>query len=490
MAVTSAVPTTIPSVAQNRSISSNQGTSASVNQSQNAAQGSSASQSSSFIPNYSQTPILESIAQYAENMAPQVYQWGMQQYGANQGNINDLMRTADTYASGSRLAADVGMAESGVSQAGEKALQNSKQDLESYGIDPSSGRYAALDSASRVQTAAAAAGAGNQQRQADIATGNAMKNQAISASLQNANFGLGTSNAMNALLSTGIRLPYSPLGTQSSSASQNSSAGESSGQSVSQNSGFSLGAPGGGGAGGGGGGVNMNMPPRSGGGGSGSGGGGTGDIGGGVPRGNSGSGGGGSGGGGFPDSGGGGGGGTPGLGLGNGDPWGSGIDPAYSGDTGQSPYSAYDPGQSGMPGSGGADVSGDNWGGGYQDPGFSGDWGANPMADSAQTQEFAGGGPVDDGDGDEDQGYDPSGGAGQRFVSPSLSPSNGQRTDDVSAKLNAGEFVLPDDVVKWKGEEFFQNLIGKSRQARESIMAAHGQTQGRAQAGMNLGGAI
>jgi hypothetical protein len=87
----------------------------------------------------------------------------------------------------------------------------------------------------------------------------------------------------------------------------------------------------------------------------------------------------------------------------------------------------------------------------------------------------------------------------QRFVSPSLSPSGGQRTDDVPAKLNAGEFVLPDDVVKWKGEEFFQNLIGKSRQARESIMSAHGQMQGQPpqmqgqppqMQGMNLGGAI
>lgn len=127
----------------------------------------------------------------------------------------------------------------------------------------------------------------------------------------------------------------------------------------------------------------------------------------------------------------------------------------------------------------------------YQDPvsdPYSSGWNTGGI-EGGDGSAYAEGGPVDD---DQDQGFDPEQGQdNQRFVSPSLSPSGGQQTDDVPAQLNAGEFVLPDDVVKWKGEEFFQNLIGKSRQARESVMAAHGQMQGRPpQQGMNLGGAI
>ena len=121
-------------------------------------------------------------------MAPQVYQWGMEQYTNNQGNIDALMRNALSYASPQRIATDVGQAEAGVQQGAEAGRQSAIQDLQSYGIDPSAGRYAALDQASRVTSGAAAAGAGNQQRMADIAQGNAMQNQAISSSLQNAHW--------------------------------------------------------------------------------------------------------------------------------------------------------------------------------------------------------------------------------------------------------------------------------------------------------------
>lgn len=50
------------------------------------------------------------------------------------------------------------------------------------------------------------------------------------------------------------------------------------------------------------------------------------------------------------------------------------------------------------------------------------------------------------------------------FVSHTLSPSGGAETDDIDAKLNANEFVIPRDVALWKGQEFFQNLIKKSRE--------------------------
>lgn len=51
------------------------------------------------------------------------------------------------------------------------------------------------------------------------------------------------------------------------------------------------------------------------------------------------------------------------------------------------------------------------------------------------------------------------------------SPSHGAVTDDISAQLNAGEFVIPKDVAKWKGEEFFQNLIQQSRKKRSTAPA-------------------
>jgi hypothetical protein len=58
-------------------------------------------------------------------------------------------------------------------------------------------------------------------------------------------------------------------------------------------------------------------------------------------------------------------------------------------------------------------------------------------------------------------------------VDPSLSPSGGAQTDDVPMQtpagpghLNANEYVIPQDVALWKGQEFFQKLIDQSRQAR------------------------
>jgi hypothetical protein len=51
------------------------------------------------------------------------------------------------------------------------------------------------------------------------------------------------------------------------------------------------------------------------------------------------------------------------------------------------------------------------------------------------------------------------------------SPSGGRAVDDVPAALNAGEFVVPKDVVSWKGEEFFQKEIQKARQAKSTAPA-------------------
>jgi hypothetical protein len=60
------------------------------------------------------------------------------------------------------------------------------------------------------------------------------------------------------------------------------------------------------------------------------------------------------------------------------------------------------------------------------------------------------------------------------FVSRSLSPSGGSQVDDVQARLNAGEFVIPKDVATWKGKEFFYKMIA---QARKNRSAPNGGTE-------------
>lgn len=199
--------------------------------------------SQSYIPEYSQTPILEEIAKYSRDMAPKVYQWGMDQFDRQQGNIDALMRNALSYASPQRIRSNMGMAEAGVQQGAEAGRQSAIRDLQSFGIDPSSGRYAALDTANRVMAGASAAGAGNQQRMADIAQGNAMQNQALAAGAQNIQTGYGAAGAANQLLGTAASLKYAPLGNvsagTSASTGQSTSTGDA--QSTGSSSGWSSG---------------------------------------------------------------------------------------------------------------------------------------------------------------------------------------------------------------------------------------------------------
>jgi hypothetical protein len=48
-----------------------------------------------------------------------------------------------------------------------------------------------------------------------------------------------------------------------------------------------------------------------------------------------------------------------------------------------------------------------------------------------------------------------------------MSPSGGAIVDDVPARLNAGEFVVPDDVVSWYGEKHMYGLIEKAARERD-----------------------
>ncbi len=150
---------------------------------------------------------------------------------------------------------------------------------------------------------------------------------------------------------------------------------------------------------------------------------------------------------------------------------GFGYDPSGSNGT----YgSGYDPGSSD---SLGGYNSGD-FSGGYQD--YSGGFDASSDY-SGDGSGMAEGGVIPD---DDTSDIQDDGGA----IPDSASPSGGAVTDDVHAQLpsgkpinvNAGEFVVPQDVLRFKGEEFFQNLIMKSRKAR--AMAPAKPSQGMRQA--------
>lgn len=475
-----------------------------------------------------------------------------------------LAREANEYNSAARRRLNMGEAGATAAMAGDAAIKNAEAQLQSYGIDPTTGRYAALENASRVQNAANIAGEMNRQRNKDIEIGQRLRSEAVqvgaqlpaaianvnntaiqantgasNASLANANTGANLMALPNSFLKTAMGIPLSPVGQKSQS--QSSSQGSSSG-------------------GGGGG--------RSSGGGSGGGYGG--------------------GGGGF------GGGGAPGFsrvasgvngenqGAGSGRTpiynWGSnnvrnvpadyrlpegmydwqnegnfdylndqygGFDynspdnyyqPAYDqfnnpysigvGDQTTDPYgdwgysgTGWGSQQYGGEGSGfGADADYDTYtgsdgatntqwgninydtGANAVDPGWDNvydqpsdvDWGSG--ADAYQSygqQDYGnyGGGSTSYSNtnydtsspssdyyaGDYSGNYDDYGGvyAEGGLVPDSMSPSGGQAIDDVQAqspqgpaRINAGEFIVPEDVARWKGEEFFQNLILQSRNKR------------------------
>ncbi|HXO47871.1 MAG TPA: hypothetical protein VN897_11395, partial [Mycobacterium sp.] len=241
----------------------------------------SSSSSSTFPIETNENSIMDQISGVASGMAQQLYNWAGQTFaqtsaitnqavgnffqassqmmGLSQNLTNQynnlfapenaqLVADANSYASPARMDVDMGMAGATQAQAGSDALANSEEALRSFGIDPSAGRYAALDQASAVQNAANVAGAENQQRVSDIATGQALRSQAVqvgaqlpaaisntentalaantgasNAELANANTGANLYGLANNYLGTamGIKLPFS--GSSGSSQSTGSS---------------------------------------------------------------------------------------------------------------------------------------------------------------------------------------------------------------------------------------------------------------------------
>jgi hypothetical protein len=97
---------------------------------------------------------------------------------------DQLIQDANSYTSQARVQSEMGTAESGVAQSMDQGRVNAEQQLNSYGIDPSSGQYAELEQAQEAQKAAATAGAGQQARLATEATGRSLRSQAIAVGQQ------------------------------------------------------------------------------------------------------------------------------------------------------------------------------------------------------------------------------------------------------------------------------------------------------------------
>jgi hypothetical protein len=451
----------------------------------------------------------------------------------------ELIEDANSFASPARLEADMGMAGATAAQAGQAAEQNSIQQLQQFGIDPSSGRYASLINADNVQNAANVAGAENQQRVSDTATGQQLQAEAVQvgaqlpSSIANAeNTGIaadtGAENAELANANTGVNLNQLPdqfLNTagavlkQPFSQGQSTSFGSGNTQKQSpqpnsgggQNSALNSGAPNSGGTSFSGTtpnpgfsmvqGINGTNPNLN-------------EDGSGITD---------------PSE-------TPG-GAGGFDPTLNTFDPDTPGGEG-----GFDPtnlGSFGEDGSGITDPSASPGGAGGFDPSLPGSFGSSSgtfgnapppptnapaPSDSGGIQTITenegggsgGGGGTssddqqqdDEQDSEEDSGDGGGGGgddfarggpvpahgqvpariahlprqipAGGRQVPASMSPSGGRKVDDVSARgpggaqmhLNAHEFVIPQDVALWKGQEFFQNLINDSRKKRMNPASA------------------
>lgn len=92
---------------------------------------------------------------------------------------DQLVQDAQSYASPERKNLEMGRAGATVAQTFDAARQNAQRQLEDFGINPGSTRYAALDLGARTQQAAATAGAQNQASQLVDATGRALRSEAI-----------------------------------------------------------------------------------------------------------------------------------------------------------------------------------------------------------------------------------------------------------------------------------------------------------------------
>lgn len=458
------------------------------------------------MPVVVQTPqsnLLTQIAQYAQQLAQNTYQWAQNTYAQTSALTEDniakfldaansagglasnqisryqnvfqpledqLVKDANTYASDQRIQQAQGASEANVGQAMDTSRQNAERDLQAYGIDPSAGRYAALDKIARTQEGAAKAAAGTAAQLNTENTGRALRGQAIqvgqqypaaainslnskmqgvagaeNAVLGNANTGIAAMALPNSYLGTamGLKLPNVGQVSGSSSAQRAQSNKPDTAQPQQQQGNQGTGAPKAPAAGGNTGPKMINLNPDAP-----------------LPQ--------------DPES------------QNQFDPgefdqgytpsndWANAngdVNQNYSMDQGYTPSNDWSgantdslPDQSAPQ----TDWSQQNVNT-TMDANNSQNWGVPPAPEPEQDGDgggddsFALGGDV----GEDQQSALPMGDAttgGQ--VGAHMSPSGGQVQDDVNAHLNVDEFVIPKDVAKWKGEEFFHKLTAQAREAR------------------------
>jgi hypothetical protein len=265
---------------------------------------------------------------------------------------DQAVQDARDFASPARQELEAGRASAEVSQQFDAQRRAAAQNLEAYGVDPTSTRFAALDMGSRVQQAAAQAGAANQARTQTEAMGRALRSEAV-------NVGRGYPGQVAGTYATALQ--------SGNSAANAALAGTASGANT-------MGT--------------ANQWQSTG---------------------------------------------NQALGT-----WGNTLNMGYQNQLAQ--FNANQNASSGLGALAGVGF------GLMQGGGFA----------------LAEGGAVPDG-----QPGATSGGN----VPASASPTGGKAIDDVPAVLTAGEFVVPKDVVSWKGEEFFQKLIDGSRKAKPQATA-------------------
>lgn len=260
---------------------------------------------------------------------------------------DDLANDARSYATDERRDKDIGRAQATVATQFDQTRQAALQQLEGFGIDPSSTRYAALDIGTRAAKAAAMAAAGNQAAERVDAMGRALRSEAI-------NVGRGYPGQVAAQYGTALNAGNQAVNSQlAATASGANTMGTAQGWTGTGNQ--SLGV------------------------------------------------------------------------------WGNALTSGYNAQMAQ--YNANQNSSSG-------------WGSAL---GLIGGIGLKAFG-------LAEGGEVPD---DQQlEGEDPS-----RMVPAHASPTRGKAIDDVPARLTVGEFVIPKEVVDYKGQQFFQNLIKKTRQA-------------------------
>lgn len=118
------------------------------------------------------------LARQAENDA--AAKKDRQRYEAVYQPLEDqLVSDANSYNSEARRELEAGKAQATVAENFETSRRAAAQNLESYGIDPSSTRYAALDAGSRIAQAAAAAAAGNEARDSVEEKGRSLRSEAL-----------------------------------------------------------------------------------------------------------------------------------------------------------------------------------------------------------------------------------------------------------------------------------------------------------------------